>query len=182
MQNQDQNKLYTEIKGFIPKSVISNKNRGRSWSYGYNPKYDVVVISKTGQIEKVIDINGLKIALPKPPNKILNKGVKKEDQRWESTPIPKELGRIKSIFQWHETPDYFKSQWVDYIETEFDRREQGYWFMSNGVLTYITGTHYMYLQWTKIDVGNPDFREANRIFIYFGKPVRRIKEVLECVT
>ncbi len=175
MQNQDQNKLYTEIKGFIPKSVISNKNRGRSWSYGYNPKYDVVVISKTGQIEKVIDINGLKIALPKPPNKILNKGVKKEDQRWESTPIPKELGRIKSIFQWHETPDYFKSQWVDYIETEFDRREQGYWFMSNGVLTYITGTHYMYLQWTKIDVGNPDFREANRIFYIFWEACKADK-------
>ena len=175
MQNQDQNKLYTEIEGFIPKSVISNKNRGRSWSYGYNPKYDVVVISKTGQIEKVIDINGLKIALPKPPSKIPNKGVKKEDQRWESTPISKELGRIKSIFQWHETPDYFKSQWVDYIETEFDRREQGYWFMNNGVLTYITGTHYMYLQWTKIDVGHPDFREANRIFYIFWEACKADK-------
>mgnify|MGYP003670350144 CR=1 FL=1 len=175
MQNQSQNKLYTEIKGFIPKSVISNKNRGRSWSYGYNPKYDVVVISKTGQIEKVIDINGLKIALPKPPIKIPNKGVKKEDQYWEVTPISKELGRIKSIFQWHETPDYFKSQWVDYIETEFDRREQGYWFMNNGVLTYITGTHYMYLQWTKIDVGHPDFREANRIFYIFWEACKADK-------
>ncbi|HAW04633.1 MAG TPA: hypothetical protein DCW83_08095, partial [Saprospirales bacterium] len=27
-----------------------------------------------------------------------------------------------------------------------------------------TGSHYMYLQWTSIDVGYPDFREANRIF------------------
>ena len=109
------------------------------------------------------------------PVKIPNKGVKKEDQRWESTPISKELGRIKSIFQWHETPDYFKSQWVDYIETEFDRREQGYWFMNNGVLTYITGTHYMYLQWTKIDVGHPDFREANRIFYIFWEACKADK-------
>ena len=30
-----------------------------------------------------------------------------------------------------------------------------------------TGTHYMYLQWSKIDVGKPDFREANRLFFIF---------------
>ena len=39
--------------------------------------------------------------------------------------------------------------------------------MNNGKPTYITGTHYMYLQWTKIDVGQPDFREANRLFFIF---------------
>jgi len=33
--------------------------------------------------------------------------------------------------------------------------------------TYITGTHYMYLQWSKIDVGAPDYREANRLFFMF---------------
>jgi len=33
--------------------------------------------------------------------------------------------------------------------------------------TYITGSHYMYLQWSKIDVGKPDFREANRLFFIF---------------
>jgi len=35
------------------------------------------------------------------------------------------------------------------------------------VATYITGTHYMYLQWSKIDVGKPDFRESNRLFYIF---------------
>ena len=33
--------------------------------------------------------------------------------------------------------------------------------------TYITGTHFMYLQWSKIDVGKPDFRESNRLFYIF---------------
>jgi hypothetical protein len=57
---------------------------------------------------------------------------------------------------------------VDYIEAEFDNRELGFWFMSNGKPTYITGAHYMYLQWTTIDVGYPDFREANRLlYIYW---------------
>ena len=175
MQNQNQNKLYKEIKNFIPNSVISNKNRGRTWLYGYNEKYEVVVISKTGQIGSVIDINGLKIALPPVPKKIINQKNPKHEQFWEPHELPKDLYRIKSIFQWHETPDVFKAKWVDYIEREFDRREQGHWFMNNGSPTYITGTHYMYLQWTKIDVGHPDFREANRIFYIFWEACKADK-------
>ena len=167
MQSQDQNSLYRVVNNLIPKNVLSNKNRARTWLYGYNEKYDIVVISRNGTLGKVIEINKLKIGLPAQPKKVYSRSVKKEDQYWEATPISKELNKIKSIFQWHETPDTFKSKWVDYIEEEFDRREQGYWFMNNGIPTYITGTHYMYLQWTKIDVGNPDYREANRIFYIF---------------
>jgi hypothetical protein len=61
----------------------------------------------------------------------------------------------------------FQSKWEDYIDEEFNRRENGFWFENKGLPTYITGTHYMYLQWSKIDVGNPDFREANRLFFIF---------------
>jgi len=143
--------------------------------YGYNEKYDVVVISHTGQIESIININGLKIALPKPPKEVFKRSKSKEEQHWESTPLAKELSKIKSIFQWHDTPDIFKSKWVDYIEEEFNRREHGYWFMNNGKPTYMTGTHYMYLQWTKIDVGNPDFREANRVFYIFWEACKADK-------
>lgn len=76
-------------------------------------------------------------------------------------------------------PKEFKNTWVDYIESEFDKREHGHWFMNNGISTYITGSHYMYLQWTSIDVGYPDYREANRIFFCFGRHVVLTKEVLE---
>ncbi len=61
MQKEGLNKLYRVIEEAIPKNVISNKNRNKSWLYGYNEKYDLVVISKTGQIEQVIEINGLLI-------------------------------------------------------------------------------------------------------------------------
>ena len=54
-----------------------------------------------------------------------------------------------------------------YIDNEFKRREEGFWFYNKGVPTYLTGTHYMYLQWSKIDVGQADFREANRLFFIF---------------
>ena len=175
LQSQGQNSLHKVLTKYIPKQVLTTKNKAKTWQYGYNDKYDVVVISKTGQIGDIIEINGLRIALPKTPTTVDKRSIKKEDQYWETSPLSKELSRIKSIFQWHETPDVFKDRWVDYIEEEFDRREQGYWFMNNGESTYITGTHYMYLQWTKIDIGNPDFREANRIFYLFWEACKADK-------
>ena len=143
--------------------------------YGYNEKYDVIIISKDGTLGEVYEVSNIKIGLPKAPVKFINDKEKKENQAWEVTLIPKILKRIQTIFQWHEAPPHFKSEWVDYIESEFDKREQGYWFKNNGVPTYITGTHYMYLQWTKIDVGNPDFREANRIFYLFWEACKADK-------
>jgi hypothetical protein len=161
------NSLYSVVNDYIPKAVISNKNRNKSWLYGYNDQYDVVVISKTGQIGDVINISGLYIAIPPTPDKCLQRHTSKAEQYWERQPIPKSLERIQSIFQWNEMPAEFKNRWVDYIEQEFDCREQGLWFMNNGLKTYITGSHYMYLQWSSIDVGYPDFREANRIYWLF---------------
>jgi len=151
----------------IPTTVLKNKNRAKSWLYGYNQKYDIVVISKTGEIGPIYNISGLLVALPKPPSNPTSRSKVKSEQYWERQDYPKQLSKIKSIFQWNEMPSAFKNLWVDYIETEFDRREDGHWFMRNGEPTYITGSHYMYLQWTKIDVGYPDFREANRIFYIF---------------
>ncbi len=161
------NELYKSLKDYIPKNVISTKNRNKSWLYGYNEKYDVIVISKSGQIQDIISINGLIIALPKPPNTCLQRHDNKDKQYWERKSIPKSLSKINSIFQWNEMPKAFKNSWVDYIEKEFDYREYGYWFKNNGKPTYITGAHYMYLQWTQIDVGYPDYREANRILYLF---------------
>ena len=167
MQKEDQNNLYEVIENHIPKSTISTKNKAKSWKYGYDEKHDVVVISKSGQIENVVSINGLKIALPKAPQKIYKRDSSKKEQYWERFEYPKELSRVKSIFNWHAAPSNFKDKWVDYIEQEFDRREDGFWFYNNGVKTYITGSHYMYLQWTKIDIGYPNYREANRIFYLY---------------
>jgi len=130
--------------------------------YGYNKEHDVVVISKTGKIGEIYEIQNLKIALPKEEN--LRKF---ESNSWEVTPYPRELSKIKTIFDWKDYPKDFKEKYIEYIEDEFKYREEGLWFNSNNISTYITGTHYMYLQWSKIDVGQPDFREANRIFYIF---------------
>ncbi len=168
MQNEGLNKIYTTLVDVIPKSVLTNKNRAKTWEYGFNEKYGIVIISRTGQIGEIIQINGVDIALPLQPKIITKRHTDKSQQYWERQEYPKVLKRITSIFQWNDMPSAFKNQWVDYIENEFDRREDGHWFYNNGKSTYITGSHYVYLQWTKIDVGFPDYREANRwFFIYW---------------
>ena len=59
--------------------------------------------------------------------------------------------RIKSMDEWNDSPKEFKSRYEPYIREEFRRRSEGLWFYNNGVPTYLTGGHYMLLQWGKID-------------------------------
>ena len=143
-------------------NTIKRLNKAKKWKYGYDKDHDVVVISKTGQIGDVYSIQNLKIALPPAP-KNLDKG----NNKWSKSEYPKELAKLKTIFDWKDLPNEFKNKWNAYIDTEFTKRDEGYWFYNKDVPTYITGSHYMYLQWTKIDVGAPDFREANRLFFIF---------------
>ena len=171
-QNDVRDSLYKIVKGLIPKTVISNKNRSRAWAYGYNSDYNVVIISRTGEIGEIYDVSGLLIALPPAPKQCHHRSLAPSEQYWERQTMPRELNKISTIFQWNQMPSLFKNNWVDYIEKEFDRREQGFWFMNNGEPTYITGSHYMYLQWASIDIGYPDFREANRIYWIFWEACR----------
>ena len=154
--------LYSIIEP-IKLNTIKRLNKLKKWDYGYNKEHDVIVISKTGEIGDIYEIQNLKIALPKTPKKIH----KFSKDTWEVTDYPKELQRIKTIFDWRDYPQDFKNKYIDYIENEFRKRENGFWFYNKSNPTYITGTHYMYLQWSKIDVGKPDFREANRLFYIF---------------
>jgi hypothetical protein len=158
--------LYKVLDDHIKPHTVAKINKAKKWEYGYNEDYDVVVISKTGEIGEIYEIQNLKIALPKAKN--IHKF---SSDKWEYTEYPKELKKIKSVFDWEEYPVDFKEKWYDYIDNEFNKRDQGFWFYNKGVATYITGTHFMYLQWSKIDVGQPEFRESfresNRLFFIF---------------
>ena len=154
--------LYKVLDDYVKPHTIAKMNKAKKWEYGYNEDYDLIVISKTGEIGEIYEIQNLRIALPKAKN------VKKfEGNKWQYTEYPKELKKIKSVFDWEEYPVDFKEKWYDYIDSEFNKREQGFWFYNKSVATYVTGSHYMYLQWSKIDVGQPDFRESNRLFFIF---------------
>ena len=154
--------LYTILEDYITPSTLKKYNKHKKWEYGYNDQHDMVIISKDGTIGDIYEIQNLKIALPKAKN--IHKF---KDDKWSQFEYPKVLSKIKTVFDFKQYPEDFKERWYDYIDNEFTRREEGFWFYNKGVPTYISGTHYMYLQWSKIDVGAPDFRESNRLFFIF---------------
>jgi len=132
---------------------------------------DVVSICPHGTKGEVVRIGGLDIALPAQPAKKEIAGYGKPDdlQLWERVPMPKELSRIKSMDEWAEMPKEFRQKFSPYIEEEFRRRREGFWFYNGGVPTYITGRHYMMLQWTRMDIGYPSFLSFQRdIFLHLS--------------
>ena len=154
----------------IKKTTITRMNRGKKWKYGYNKEHDIIVISKTGKIGEILEIQNLRVALPLLPVRLQHKIGK-----WQKIEYPKQLSKLKNIFDWRSYPEDQKEEWYDYIDEEFKRRDEGFWFLNNNKPTYITGSHYMYLQWSKIDVGAPDFREANRLFFIFWEACKADK-------
>ena len=166
--------LVKVLKDYIKPHTINKNNRYNKWQYGYNKDHDIVVISKTGKIGEIYEIQNLKIALPL-IEKSYKRSKKETEQYWEPLEYTKELNKIKSVFEWEDYPSEFKNKWYDYIDEEFKKREEGFAFNNKGIPTYITGSHYMYLQWTKIDVGHPDFRESNRLFFIFWEACKAAK-------
>ena len=123
-----------------------------------------VKICPNGTEGELIELGGLLICLPKAPPKKQIFGYKesKSLQVWQRIPMPKELSRVRSMDEWSEMPKQFREKFRPYIEEEFRRRREGFWFYNNGTPTYITGRHYMMLQWTKLDVGYPYFLNFQR--------------------
>jgi len=159
--------LYSIHKSHLTDKKVKHKNKHKKFSYGYNEDLNCVVISKDGTIGDIYEIQGLKVAIPKTPSIINGSDLKKEDQIFVRKERPQSLNRIKTIYDFKAQREDTKEKYYKYIDDEFNHRVDGYWFMCNGTPCYLTGSHYVYLNWTKIDVGAPDFRHANRIFFYF---------------
>ena len=159
--------LYAIHSAHLSTKNVKRNNKLKNYKYGYNDDLDCVVISKDGTIGEIFEVQGLRIALPAIPKEVYSNSEKPEDQVFKQTLKPATLSKIKSIHDFQLYPDEIKEKYYEYINSEFDYRNDGYWFMCNGTTTYITGTHYMYLNWTKIDVGAPEFRQSNKIFFYF---------------
>jgi len=166
--------LYKIIPDVVNPKILKKNNRFKKWEYGYNKDYDFIVISKNGTIGEIYEIQNLRIALPA-ESESFKRSEKKEEQYWEAIEYAKELSKIKNVFDWDKYPEEFKEKYYDYIDGEFQRRDEGYWFYNSGTPVYITGSHYMYLQWTKIDVGKPDYRESNRLFYIFWEACKADK-------
>ena len=130
-----------------------------------------VKICPNGTEGELIELGGLLICLPERPPKKEIFGHKEPNsmQVWRRISMPKEMSRIRSMDEWGEMPREFRAKFRPYVEEEFRRRREGFWFYNNGTPTYITGRHYMMLQWTKMDIGYPDYLRFQRdIFIHMS--------------
>lgn len=131
-------------------------------------KQEVISICPNNSDGPIIEIESLSIQLPKPEH-ILFSDLPTKDQMWKRQGIPRELAQINSMDDWYESPREFQQRWSPYIEQEFKRRKEGLWFMNNGKETYITGHHYMFLQWSSIDIGYPTYLDFQRkLFVHLS--------------
>lgn len=134
---------------------------------------------------EIIDIQGLQCCLPPEgyvynvlTKKLEHRGVyerskNKEEQYWECPSAPT---WYKEVMQrWDEydkskkddAPDFYDTRLEEFKRQEWDRRLNGFWYRNNGKATYLTGTHYLYLRWWFIDVGQPKFRMPDLEKAYF---------------
>ena len=122
-------------------------------------EYKGIKIDPNGTEGEHVELHGLLVVLPKKPSRseILFHDQPKKLQLWKRTPMPEEMRRIRSMDEWFEKPAEFRNKFRSYVEQEFQRRRDGVWFYNNGEPTYITGRHYMFLQWSKIDIGYPSY-------------------------
>jgi hypothetical protein len=84
--------LYSVITP-IKQNTITRLNRSKKWKYGYDREHDIIVISKTGEIGEIYNIQNLKIALPLAPSKI-----DKLNDKWEVEEYPKGIKTNKQYF------------------------------------------------------------------------------------
>src|SRR5690606_267147 len=96
-----------------------------------------------------------------------------EHQYWERLPLPSWYNLVLKTWDEYDRKkkdddeDFYDSRLEEYKKQEWDRRLNGFWFMNNGKPTYLTGFHYLYLQWWPIDIGYPKFRIPDLEKAYF---------------
>ena len=133
----------------------------------------------------IIDIQGLKCNLP-PDGYVYNIITKKlefrgiyerdkniDEQYWKRIPMPSWYA--DTMKKWDEFDkkkkddelEFYDEKLEEFKRQEWDRRLNGFWYMNNGKPTYLTGLHYLYLQWWSIDIGYPKFRMPDLEKFYF---------------
>lgn len=133
----------------------------------------------------IINIQGLECCIP-PEGYVYNIITKKLEHRgvYERSKIPSEqYWELPKLPTWYkevmeewddydknkkdDAPDFYDERLEKFKTDEWDKRLNGTWIRMNGKAVYITGTHYLYLRWWMIDVGNVKFRLPDLEKAYF---------------
>ena len=133
----------------------------------------------------IIDVQGLKCNLPAEgyvfniiTKQVEFRGIHKRseiesEQYWKRISLPDWYQ--DTMKKWDEFDkkkkddeiEFYDERLEEYKKQEWDRRLNGFWYMNNGKPTFLTGLHYLYLQWWPIDIGYPKFRIPDLEKFYF---------------
>src|ERR1044072_277467 len=99
---------------------------------------------------------------------VLKFSVRPEDQVWRRIDLPPDWDRRRKAeaLKQEQDPEFFDADLEKIREQHWRYRLCGLWFYINGTPTYITGSYYVYLNWCKIDIGYPYYRDTDRRFYY----------------
>ena len=115
-----------------------------------------------------IDIYGTLVQLPEITeySKVETWGTKiQSEQYWRRSELPSYFDNVKLDDDGNAILSYEQER---YAAEEVRRCKEGFYFLNNGVLTYITGKHYFYLQWWKLeDDIYPEYRDTDRRYFLF---------------
>ena len=118
------------------------KSQSDYWNYGEKFSYDKFKRTRT--------IAGITFVLPKKPpeNQVANYGLPKKEQRF----YPPDQNMVEQINHKYQNGEEFTDYEIKFIETEWERRTNGYFFMNYGHLEYLSGLNYFYCSAWKIPV------------------------------
>lgn len=117
-------------------------------------------IEKPNEFDNTVKVGEYTFDLPEPPKnykEIQGWNLKPEEQKWER---PKDILGEKG-FEALDTDGQEK-----YLTREFKRRRNGFWFYNCGRINYITGDHYFFLVYWRLDDGLPYFKESDQKFFW----------------
>lgn len=156
------------------------------------------------------DLKPIRISLPRPPrlSLIAGYGKKKEDQRFERVDIPLRLKQLEKkvidnlnkrasenkqfIITYYNVSkefwdildqerEYYEEE-IQFIKKMWWHRLYGYWFFNRGKPTYITGWHFMYLNFwymPTVPGGHPEYRDRDRREFLFHQYAYTTTETFE---
>ena len=125
-----------------------------------------------------VDIYGSLIDLPEKGKFFEDWGTDNpKEQYWRRTELP----------EYFDIVEYTKDgtlklteQQIIFATEEVRRCREGHFFYNNGILTYITGKNYFYLNWWKLENDvYPDYRDTDRRYFCFLISGKMLHGVLE---
>lgn len=143
------------------------------------------------------DLEAIKIWLPKPPAPYLidNYGLEPKQQKFTRITVPLRLQQLQESVEQKLQSEFIKNRRnivtgqkilegvlevlnekrkeyedeIEWIYKQIYHIIYGYWLYINGKPTYIDGFQYEYINFFKMDIGHPEYRDRDRRWFLFAR-------------